>query len=381
VFVFPALTLNYLGQGSLIVESPKAINNPFFLLMPHWGRVPMVFLATIATVIASQAVISGAFSVTRQAVQLGFLPRLTIRHTSREEVGQVYAPGVNAALFLAVVALVLGFGSSAKLASAYGIAVTGTLAIDTVLFFVVVRKLWHKPLWMVVVGTSVFLTVDLAFFGANLPKVLHGGWFPLTIAAIVFVILTTWQHGREIVSRNRVKEEGPLQEFVEELRSMKPPLYRPPRTAVFLNANRETTPLALRAMVEHSGVVPENVVIFSIEVLRVPHVPVDDRIVIDDLGYGDDGISHVTARFGFQDRQDVPATLRLAEEVGLESHIDCETPSYFLSQITINPTGKPGMAKWRKRLFVAIARNSASPVEYFHLPDERTVTMGSHIDL
>jgi KUP system potassium uptake protein len=381
MFVFPALTLNYLGQGSLIVGSPKAIDNPFFLLMPEWARIPMVFLATVATVIASQAVISGAFSVTRQAVQLGFLPRVTIRHTSREEVGQVYAPAVNAGLFLAVVALVVGFGSSAKLASAYGIAVTGTLAIDTILFFVVVRMLWHKPLWMVVVGTASFLTVDLAFFAANLPKVAHGGWFPLTIAALIFVVLITWQRGREIVSRNRIKEEGPLQDFVEDLREFDPPLYRPPRTAVFLNANRDTTPLALRAMVEHSRVVHENVVIFSIEVLRVPHVPRDERIVIDDLGYGDDGISHVTARFGFQDEQDVPATLRLAEEVGLESHIDCENPSYFLSQITINPTDEPTMAKWRKRLFVAIARNSASPVEYFRLPDDQTVTMGSHIDL
>src|SRR5215212_1701190 len=196
--VFPALTLNYLGQGALIVGDPRAIENPFYLTFPEWSRIPMVVLATVATVIASQAVISGAFSVTRQAVQLGFLPRLTIRHTSNEEEGQVFAPGINAGLFVAVVALVVGFGSSASLASAYGIAVTGTLAIDTILFFVVVRMLWRRPLWVVLSGAGAFLLVDLAFFAANLPKVVHGGWFPLMIAAIVFTILITWQRGREI---------------------------------------------------------------------------------------------------------------------------------------------------------------------------------------
>src|SRR3954464_5425979 len=233
MFVFPALTLNYLGQGSLILSSPKAIDNPFFLLFPHWARIPMVLLATVATVIASQAVISGAFSVTRQAVQLGFLPRLTIRHTSHQEEGQVYAPGINAGLFVAVVALVVGFGSSQNLASAYGIAVTGTLAIDTILFFVVVRMLWRKPTWLVALGATVFLTVDLAFFAANLPKVAHGGWFPLTIALIVFTVLITWQRGRAIVTRNRIEEEGPLRVFVEEVRGADPEAYRSPGTGVF----------------------------------------------------------------------------------------------------------------------------------------------------
>jgi KUP system potassium uptake protein len=381
LFVFPALTLNYLGQGSLILDSRKAIDNPFFLLIPHWARIPMVLLATVATVIASQAVISGAFSVTRQAVQLGFLPRLTIRHTSDEEEGQVFAPGINGLLFVAVVALVVGFGSSSALASAYGIAVTGTLAIDTILFFVVVRMLWHKPAWLVGVGAFAFLTIDLAFFSANVPKVVHGGWFPLTIAAIVFTVLITWQRGRQIVTANRVEEEGPLDDFVEEVRAMDPPVYRAPGTAVFLNAGKETTPLALRAMLDHSRVLHENVVILSVETLKVPHVSPDERIRVDDLGYSDDGISHVSARFGFQDDLDVPAALRLAEEKGLESHIDCDNPSYFLSKITIVPSERKGMRRWRKRLFVAISRNSASPVEYFRLPDEQTVTMGSHIEL
>src|SRR3954467_13404500 len=215
--VFPALILNYMGQGALILRSPGAIDNPFFLLLPHWARLPMVFLATAATVIASQAVISGAFSVTRQAVQLGFLPRLTIMHTSRQEVGQVYVPAVNWGIFVAVVALVVGFGSAEHLASAYGIAVTGTLAIDTVLFFVVVRALWHKPLWLTLLGAAAVLVIDLAFLIANLPKVLRGGWFPLTIALGVFTLLTTWKRGREIVTRIRTEEEGPPRAFIDEV--------------------------------------------------------------------------------------------------------------------------------------------------------------------
>src|SRR4051812_19278322 len=223
---FPALTLNYLGQAALILGDRSTISNPFFLLIPHWGRIPMVVLATMATVIASQAVISGAFSVTRQAVQLGFLPRLTIHHTSHQEVGQVYAPAINWGIFAAIVLLVLGFESSSRLASAYGIAVTGTLAIDTLLFFYVVRSLWHKPRWLAVSGAAAFLAVDLAFFAANVPKVLHGGWFPLSIAVLVFTVLTTWQRGRQIVTGTPTGEEAPLQAFVDELHARRPPLPR-----------------------------------------------------------------------------------------------------------------------------------------------------------
>jgi KUP system potassium uptake protein len=380
VVVFPALILNYMGQGALILRSPGSVDNPFFLLFPHWARLPMVFLATVATVIASQAVISGAFSVTRQAVQLGFLPRLTVLHTSRQEAGQVYVPAVNWGIFAAVVALVVGFGSAEHLASAYGIAVTGTLAIDTVLFFVVVRTLWHKPWWLVGLGAAAFLTVDLTFFAANLPKVLHGGWFPLLIALIVFVVLTTWQRGREIVTRNRTEEEGPLRAFVEEVHRHETPVARPPLTGVFLNANLETTPLALRANFEHNHTLHENVVIVSVQTLRVPHVPEQDRVTADDLGYRDDGITHLIVRYGFQDTIDIPRTLHLAAK-RLERDIDHENVSYFVSRITIVTTDAPGMARWRKKLFTAIARNAANPVPYFGLPDERTVVMGSHIEL
>jgi KUP system potassium uptake protein len=312
-------------------------------------------------------------------VQLGFLPRVTIRHTSHEEVGQVYAPAINWGIFAAVVALVVGFGSSAHLASAYGIAVTGTLAIDTILFFVVVRALWRKPLWLAIGGAIAFLIVDLAFFSANLRKVVHGGWFPLSIALVVFVVLMTWQRGRKIVTENRVEEEGPLREFVEEIHAMEPPVYRVPGTAVFLHVGSETAPLAMRANLEHNRTLHEHVVVLSIESMKVPHVAESERLTVDDLGYSDDGISHISARFGFQDEPNVPAALRLAAGNGSELDIEVDSCSYFLSRATIVPTRAPGMRQWRKRLFVALARNSANPVEYFGLPTERTVVMGAHI--
>ncbi len=379
--VFPALTLNYMGQGSLILEEPSAIENPFFLLLPHWGRVPMVLLATVATVIASQAVISGAFSVTRQAVQLGFLPRLNIRHTSTREIGQIYVPAVNWFLLGAVIALVVGFGSSTKLGAAYGIAVTGTITADTLLFLVVVRALWRKPLWVAVLGGLVFFTVDFAFLGANLTKAEHGGWFPLTVGVIAFTVLSTWRRGAQKVHAERIEEEGSLRSFVEELRSMEPPIVRLPGTAVYLNARRETTPLALRNAIEHIRALHEHVLILSIETTKAPYVPESERLVVDNLGYGDDGISHLTARVGFQDSPDVPRMIELAVEQGLERDVDLDQVVYVLSQISVTPGAAPGMRGWRKRLFIAMSRNAASPVEYFHLPRERTISVGSSIQL
>jgi KUP system potassium uptake protein len=367
-----------MGQGTLILGDRAAVDNPFFLLFPHWLRVPMVIVATVAAIIASQAVISGAFSVTRQAVQLGFLPRLTVLHTSHE-IGQVYVPVVNWALFTAVAALVLGFGSSDHLAAAYGIAVTGTLAIDTLLFFFVVRRLWHKPKWLAVAGCAFFLTIDLAFFGANLPKVAHGGWFPLVVAAIIFVVLVTWQNGQARVMERRRKLEGPLKGFVEEVRE-RDDVIRTPRTGVFFTAYAENTPLALRANLEHNNAIHETIVIVSLEPLNVPHVRADKRLKHDDLGYEDDGICHVTARYGFQDDIDIPGVLRGSLKQ-LEGDVNLERVSYFVSRATIVVTDEPGMARWRKKLFAAIARNAATPVGYFRLPDERTVVMGAHIEL
>jgi KUP system potassium uptake protein len=382
LLVFPALTLNYLAQGSLIVRSPKSISNPFFLLVPHWAQVPMVLLATVATVIASQSVISGAFSVTKQAVQLGFMPRLTIRHTSQSEVGQIYAPGVNAALFVLVVVIVVGFGSSQALASAYGVAVTGTFILNTILFLAVARLLWHKPKRLIALGAVAFLSIEISFFAANLTKVVHGGWLPLAIAALIFTAMTTWRKGREIVSANRIEEEGSLRDFVERLDAHRPPVQRVPGTAVFLNANAETTPLAMRVNVEHNHVLHEHVVIVSIVTERVPHVPESERLHNDHLGNDDDGISGLTARFGFQDQPDVPALLALADRRKLlERSVDLDEASYFLSNITIVRTDAPGMMGWRKRLFLVMAHNAASPVWYFRLPDECTLTVGERVAL
>jgi KUP system potassium uptake protein len=380
--VFPALTLNYMGQGSLIVGDPSTISNPFFLLIPHWGRVPMVVLATVATVIASQAVISGAFSVTKQAIQLGFLPRLQIRHTSTTEIGQVYLPAVNWFLLIAVVALVLGFGSSTKLGAAYGIAVTCTITADTLLFLVVAKALWKKPGWLVGIGAAVFFTVDLAFLGANLTKTAHGGWFPLSIGFALFAVLSTWRRGTREINDSRIDAEGSLQSFVDELHAADPQPPRTPGTAVYLNARRETTPLALRASFEHAHALHESIVIISIETTRTPYVSDEDHLVVDHLGYEDDGISHLTAKVGFQEAIKVPHLFALACARGLEGNANEEDAVYYLSQVTIQPRdGAGGMRRWRKQLYVALARNASSPADYFHLPADRTVTIGSAIDL
>jgi KUP system potassium uptake protein len=379
--VFPALTLNYLGQASLILRDPDATASPFFLLVPGWAQIPMVLLATAATVIASQAVISGAFSLSRQAVQLGFLPRLTVHHTSPQAEGQIYMPAVNWALFLVVAAVVAGFGSSERLGGAYGIAVSGTFVITTILFTVVARWRWRWRGAAIAAFAAFFLPLEGVFLAANLTKIDQGGWLPLAIGFGVFTLMTTWSRGRAIVTDNRTREEGPLRAFVEELHAMDPPLPRVRGTGVFLNASADTTPLALRANVEHNHVLHERVVIVTARSVNIPRAHRQDRITVDDLGYTDDDITHVTARFGFQEEPNIPEALRLAGEKGLECDIDLDGPTYFLSRITIRVTDAPGMNRWRKRLFVAISRNAASPVEYFQLPDKRTITMGWQVPL
>jgi KUP system potassium uptake protein len=381
--VFPALTLNYLGQGALILRDPANIQNPFFLLLPGWARFPMVVLATAATVIASQAVISGAFSVSRQAVRLGFLPYLRIRHTSPREIGQVYVPAVNWILFAGVLALMLGFGSSQRLATAYGVAVTGTFIITTTLFLVIARAQWRWPLWKLVLAAVVFGGAEITYFAANLTKVTHGGWLPLLMAVSVFTVMKTWERGREIVTAHRTAKEGPLPAFIEKLRECN--VLRVPGTAVFPHPTKQTTPLALRANLEHNHVVHEHVVIVSAISENVPHIPPAQRISIDYLGYPDDGIIHITARYGFQDDQDIPAALHLARTprtgLNIELDIDPDNASYFLSRATLRLTNAPGMSQWRKKLFLALAHNAASPAEYFHLPPSRTVVMGSQVDI
>ena len=379
--VFPALTLNYLGQCALILHVPGAVSNPFYLLLPEWARLPMVMLATAATVIASQAVISGAFSLSRQAVQLGFLPRLTVHHTSPREAGQIYVPVINWALFGVVVAVVIGFGSSDRLGSAYGIAVSGTFVITTVLFLTIARRRWRWPAWAIAGCGVVLLPVEVTFLAANLSKVVSGGWLPLLVAASVYLLMTIWNRGREIVTANRMREEGRLREFVEQLHGIDPPLPRAPGTAVFLNPSKATTPLALRANVEKNHTLHEHVVIVSAQPVNTPRVRRRDRITIDHLGRDDDNITHVTIRHGFHETPDISKALRGAAHKGLESDIDLTRATYFLSRVTISVTDAPGMRRWRKHLFVAIWRNAASPVAYFRLPDERTITIGSRIRL
>jgi KUP system potassium uptake protein len=379
--VFPALTLNYLGQSAKILDDPSARSNPFFLLLPHWSRIPMVVLATLATVIASQSVISGAFSVSRQAVHLGFLPRLHIRHTSEREIGQIYVPAINWGLFVAVVVLVVTFETSSALANAYGVAVTGTFLINTTLFLAVAHRLWHWSRARLAVAGVVFLTVEIVFFAANLTKVVKGGWLPLVVAAVVFVVLTTWRTGSRIVTARRAEEEGPLQDFVHWLHEQGPAVHRVQGTAVFLNPSIETTPLALRANVEHNHVLHHSVVIVSVETATIPHVPPAEKVRLDDLGYADDGITHVTVRSGFQDHTHIPRALALAEARGLERDLDLAEATYFLSHVRVVPGSAPGLRWWRKRLFVALSRNAASPVQYFGMPDERTIFIGSQIEL
>jgi KUP system potassium uptake protein len=379
--VFPALILNYMGQGAKVLADPTARSNPFFLLVPHWAQVPMVLLATVATVIASQSVIAGAFSLGHQAAQLGFLPRLTIRHTSHSEVGQVYLPAINTVVLVAVVLLVLGFRSSANLAAAYGVAVTGTILITTILFFTVARARWGLPTWLVVAGGVFFGSVDLVFFGANLTKLFAGGWFPVAVGLGVFWVFMTWNDGRERVTRAREREEGPLMEFIEEVRVAQPPLHRVPGTAVFLNANPHTTPLALRANVEHNHTLHDAVLVVSVEVHNVPVIVRRDRITVDDLGYTDDGIFHVAVHYGFDQAPDIPSALELAAEQGLECPVDLEQASYFVSRIALrrDDHGQNLPHRVQKSLFLTMARQAANPVEYFGLPFDRTVVIGGHV--
>jgi len=381
LLVFPACILSYMGQGALVLGDPSSISSPFFLLVPGWARLPMVLLAAAATVIASQAVITGAFSVAQQAARIGYLPRLRIAYTSEERIGQIYVPWINWILLVSVLTLVVTFRTSAALAYAYGMAVTGTITITTLLFLYVARYQWHTPLWILLPGGGALLAVELLFLAANLTKLVHGAWLPLLIAIAAFTILTTWQRGRELVTRQRLHDEGPLRAFIDQLHAMKPPLQRVPSTGVFLNRGKATAPLALRANVEHNQILHEHTLILAIETVPVPHVPAAERLTIDDLGYKDDRIIHVTARFGYMDHTNVPGLLPLIAKAEIESPLDDDKLSYFLSRIELHRGDTPGMSGWRKRLFLATSRVTADAAEYFELPRERTVIMGPRIEL
>jgi KUP system potassium uptake protein len=378
---FPALMLNYLGQAAMILHHPSTADNPFFLMAPHWGRYPLLILATAASIIASQAAISGSFSVARQAVQLGFLPRLNILHTSKTE-GQIYVPVVNWALCVGVVVLTLIFRSADKLGDIYGVAVTGTFILNTVLFVAVARLIWGTSKRRLAPVVVLFLIVEVTFFSSNIAKVQHGAWLPLAIGLVLSLVMINWRRGQVIVTRNRVTKEGPLDEFLDSLPEQDPPLVRVPGVAVFPNPGKATTPLALRAGVEHTHTLHEKVLIVSIHDVGVPHVDEYDRFVVERLGSGRFKISHVTIRHGYQDKLDVPASLRLCRKHGLlERNLDLEHASYFVSRITISPAAAPPFRTSRKNLFIAMARFAASPIDAFGLPGDRTVLVGSQIPI
>jgi KUP system potassium uptake protein len=374
--VFPALALNYFGQGALLAADPQAIENPFYLLYPSWALYPMVALATAATVIASQATISGAYSLTKQAIQLGVLPRMNVVHTSERQIGQIYMPGVNGVLLIVVVAAVLGFGSSSELASAYGVAVTGTMLVDTVLTFFVIRYGWGYNLLLCVFATGFFLIVDLAFFSSSLLKVAEGGWFPLALGAGVFTVMLTWRRGRETLFKRLQISDAPLEQFLDSL-FREPPL-RVPGTAVFLTATPEAVPHALLHNLNHNKVLHERVVFLTVEVKDVPWVPFGERVSIESLGHD---CWRVVLYFGFKNQPDVSQALtKLCGERGLE--FDMMQTSFFLSRETVIPVAGIGdMALWREHIFAAMARNAGSAVEYFNIPPNRVIELGTQIEI
>jgi KUP system potassium uptake protein len=373
--VAPALVLNYFGQGALLIDNPKALENPFYLSYPSWALYPMIVLATAATIIASQATISGAYSMTRQAIQLGYLPRMEIRHTSATTMGQIYIPAVNWILLAIVAAAVVGFGSSSRLASAYGVAVMGTMLATTFLTFFVIRYGWGYPLWLCLLATGFFMLVDATLFGAALLKIHDGGWFPLALGAAVFIVMATWRRGRAILSERLRQDSVPLDAFLKSLSHDK--VQRVPGAAVFLTAAPEVTPHALLHSLKHYKALQQKVVFLTVEFRDVPWVPMEDRVVCEGLG---GGFWRVRARYGFMNSPDVPQALELCRAQGLD--IEPMEASFFLSRQTIVPARAPGgMATWRERLFAAMARNAGNAASYFSIPDNRVIELGTRVQI
>src|ERR1041385_2580740 len=364
VIVFPALVLNYFGQGALLLIDGAAARQPFFLLAPSWALLPLVALATAAAIIASQALISGAFSLTQQAIQLGYAPRLDIEHTSSSEMGQVYVPQINWALMTATILVVIGFQSSSALAAAYGIAVTMTMVITTILLCVVARERWKWPLGAVVGAAAIFLTVDLTFFSANLVKVLQGGWLPLIIGTCTFTVMTTWKTGRRIVAERLTARAIPIDHFMAVV-AASPPV-RVPGTAVFMTAQPRGTPPALAHNLRHNKVMHEYVVILTVSTAPVPHVPPKEQIAFDSMGHG---VFTMRAVYGFMQDPNVPDALHVAQTRGLD--IDADDVTYFLGRETILVTHRRGMAMWREKLFVLMTRNAVRATAFFRLPPEQ----------
>lgn len=374
--VLPALLLHYYGQGALLIRSPHDIDEPLFRMAPEWGLRPLVVLATVATVIASQALISGVFSLTMQAIQLGYAPRHRIRHTSSASYGQIYVPVVNWVLMIACIALVIGFGSSDHLASAYGVAVTATMAVTTVLFFVVLRERYRWPRWRAVPLCATFLVIDLAFFGANVFKIPTGGWFPLAVAAAMFTLMTTWYTGRRIVAERLHRDDRTLGEYVQEVLSSPDPPRRVDGTAAYLFSTPRVAPPALVANVTNNEVLHRHVLVVTVLTALVPHVPAAERASVTELARG---VFQVELRFGFMEQPDVPAALRVGETVALG--IEADDMAYILGAESIEVTRRPGMVKWREQLFALINRNATPAATYFGLPRDRTITISTLVEL
>jgi KUP system potassium uptake protein len=377
-FVMPCLLLNYFGQGAMVMglsgaQASEAIQNPFFLMAPDALRLPLVILATFATFIASQAVISGAFSITHQAIQLGFVPRLSIRHTSESEAGQIYIPVINWALMVAVILLVLTFQNSSNLASAYGIAVTGAVTIDTLLMAVLLVGVWKWRWWMAAPVVILFLIVDGAYFLANLTKVGDGGWFPLLVGAFAFTLLTTWARGRYLMRSRMAEAALPLDIFAK---SADGSAVRVPGTAIFMASSNAGVPSALLHNMKHNKVIHERVVVLTAHIREVPYVSADERYDVDDLGQG---FYRITLNYGFMEETDVPAALRELQICG--GPFNMMQTSFFLSRQTLLSAKNPGMAVWREKLFSWMMRNAATPMEFFRLPTNRVVELGSQLEI
>jgi KUP system potassium uptake protein len=372
--VWPALVINYFGQGACLLLNPAAAANPFYALVPSWALYPTVAIATAATIVASQALISGAFSLTQQAVQLGYFPRVTIVHTSKDTEGQIYVPEINRALLVACIWLVLSFKTSGSLAAAYGIAVTGTMGITTVVYYVVVTRRWNWPLWKALPPVILFLIIDISFFGANFAKIASGGWFPIAMAAAIFTVMTTWKTGRKFLAEAFKADVLPLQQFLDDVRDTKP--HRVRGTAVFMASNPNGTPPVLLHHFKHNQVLHEQVVLLSIINERVPEVSSEKRLEVTNLGQG---FYRVAARYGFMQTPNVPSLLLSAKDQGLS--LELRSTSYYLGRETLLPTGRSKMSKWRKGLFAFISRNARPATAYFGLPPGRVVELGMQIDL
>jgi KUP system potassium uptake protein len=372
VVVFPSLAINYIGQAALVASNPSAIENPFFLLYPEWALLPVVVLATLATIIASQAVITGAYSLTRQAIQLRILPRLDLRHTSADQMGQIYMPQVNAMLMTGVLVLVLLFGTSSSLATAYGIAVTGTMVVTASLAFFVVWKHWNWPVWAAALLMLPFLLIDLVFLGANMMKVFQGGYVPLLMAAFMMLIMYTWVRGTAILARKSRRDDVPLMTMVEMLEK-KPPL-RVPGTAIFLTSDPETAPVSLMHSLKHYKVLHESNVILTVVTADIPRVADNERIEIIKLS---ESFAQVTMTFGYMEEPNVPRTLGLCRQLGWK--FDIMSTSFFVSRRSLRPSAKSEMPMWQDRLFIMLSRNASDATDYFHIPTGRVVEIGTQI--